>query len=206
MTHLRHFLTLMIWMALVTSPIEASDALSDIHGRLSKNSLICADFSQEKQLQVLKRPLVSNGRLVFVAGKGVLWQVREPFATQVLVKRDALIKWNDNGVPQRLNLERAPVFRALSQVFLTVFTGNMSGLQDSFEIVPHVSGARWRLSLVPRDPGFARIIARVHVAGDSFVDELTIVEGRGDQTLIRFSHINTESCQLDAAEKEYFAH
>ena len=164
-TYSRNFLALTIWAALATWPVEASDALSDIQGLLSKNSLICADFNQEKLLRVLMRPLVSKGRLVFVAGKGVLWQVREPFATQVLVKSDALIKWNDDGVPQRLSLGRAPVFRALSQVFLAVFTGKISGLQKTFEIVSHVSGARWRLTLVPRDPGFATIIARVRVSG-----------------------------------------
>ncbi len=206
MKWLRRVLALTISAFLAIAPVEADETLSKIHQLLDKNSVICADFTQNKSLRALTRPLISKGRLIFVAGKGVLWQVREPFATQVLVKNDALIKWNDDGVPQRLSFGQAPIFRALSQVFLAGFTGDMTRLGESFEIVSDVVQSRWRLTLTPRDPAFAAIIATVRVSGGRFVDELLIEEGRGDRTLIRFSGMNAESCQLGNAEKGYFAH
>ena len=204
MKRLLRSLALTIGAFLAIAPVEADNSLSDIRQLLAKNSVICADFTQNKSLRALTRPLVSQGRLVFVAGKGVLWQVREPFATQVLVKSDALIKWNDEGVPQRLSFGQSPVFRTLSQVFLAVFTGDINRLWKTFEIESDVRQSRWRLTLTPRDPGFAAIIETVRVSGGRFVDELLIEEGRGDRTLIRFSGMNEESCQLDNAEKDYF--
>jgi hypothetical protein len=168
--------------------------------------MMCADFTQTKSLRALKRPLVSRGRFVFIAEKGVLWRVREPFPTQVLIRKDALIKWDDNGKAQRLGFGQTPIFGALSRVFLAVFAGDMNRLREDFEIGTDVSPSNWRLTLTPRDSRFAAIIARIGASGGRFVDELRFEEGRGDQTSIRFTAMNTRSCELDAAEKGYFAH
>ena len=205
MRRLTQIFTLAILVSLPAASARASDALSDIHRLLSKNALICADFKQEKSLKVLTRPIVSKGRLVFVSGKGVLWQVREPYATQFLVKSDALIKWGDDGQPQRLSLGQAPVFRSLSQVFLAVFSGSTGSLKETFEILSRFNEGRWQLSLVPRDSDFAKIIARIGVTGQNYVEQIDIEEGRGDKTLIRFGNVKTEACQLDVVEKGYFA-
>lgn len=195
-----------MWALLASAPVKADDSLSDIRRMLAKNSVICADFIQTKSLRALTRPLVSKGRLVFVSGKGVLWQVLEPFATKVLVKSDALIKWDDQGVAQRLSFGQAPVYRSLSQVFLAVFTGDINRLRETFEITSNVSHAHWRLTLIPRSPGLAAIIAAVRVSGGRFVDELLIKEKAGDRTLIRFSGMNANACRLGKVEKGYFAH
>jgi hypothetical protein len=196
----------MILAHLTIAPAKADDPLSRIRALMTKDTLICGNFTQSKFLRALTRPLVSQGQLLFAAGKGVLWQVLEPFATRVLVKGDALIKWDDKGVPRRVSFGQTPIFRALSQVFLGVFAGDINRLRKTFEIAPDVSQSTWQITLKPRDAGFAAIIATIRVSGGRFVDELLIAEGRGDQTLIRFSSMNAGTCQLTDAEKGYFAH
>ncbi len=191
---------------LAIAPVKAEESLSEIGRLLAKNAEICADFTQSKSLRALTRPLVSRGTLVFIAEKGVLWRVREPFPTQVLIKRDALISWNDEGKPQRLGFGQNPIFRSLSRVILAVFSGEIDRLRETFEIESAVSQSNWRLKLTPLETGFAAIIARISASGGRFVDELRIEEGRGDQTIIKFSGMNTESCRLDNAEKNYFSH
>ena len=202
--HLRSILALATGALLAITPVKAEESLSEIGRRLAKNSMICADFSQSKSLRALTRPLVSRGRLVFIAEKGVLWRIREPFPTQVLIKKDALISWNDEGKPQRLGFGQNPIFRSLSRVMLAVFSGEIDRLRETFEIESAVSKSSWRLMLTPLDKNFAATISRISASGGRFVDELRIEEGRGDQTVIKFSGMNTESCQIDGAEKNYF--
>lgn len=193
-------------MILAAMPVAADDKLEDIRGFLARNSLICADFTQNKLLAALSRPLVSTGSLIFVAGNGVLWQVREPFPARVLVKSDILVRWDDDGKPHRVDLNQAPIFQAISRLFLAVFAGKIEGLQTPFEISTRVSGERWRMTLIPRDPRLAAIIKRVRAAGGKFVEEVTIDEGRGDRTAIQFSGFSGETCQLSTDEKRYFAY
>ena len=199
-------IALTLGAALVSPPSIAGDTLSGIKELLTRNSVICADFIQSKSLRALKRPLVSRGNLIYIAQKGVLWRVLEPFPTQVLIKSDALIIWNDDGKPQRNGFEQAPIFGALSRVFLAVFAGDVDRLRKTFEIEANLDKSNWRLKLTPRNAGFAAIIAHVRASGGKFVDEIQIQEGRGDQTLIKFTGMNTKSCKLDDVEKGYFAH
>lgn len=183
----------------------ADDALSNIAQRLTKSELICGKFVQSKSLRALTRPLVSHGNMIFAAGKGVLWQILKPFPARALVTGDALIKWDDNNVPHRVSYGQTPAFRALSEVFLSVFAGELGQLRKTFTVESNMDGRSWQLTLVPRDSKFAVIIAAIRVSGDKFVDEIIIGEGRGDKTLIEFSDMNAEICQLGDAEKSYFA-
>lgn len=196
---------LALFACLAFTPVQAADSLTAIREMLAKEALICAEFTQSKQMRALTRPLVSTGRLIFVARKGVLWQVRHPFATRILIKQDALIKWNDDGAAERISFGQAPIFRALSQVFLAVFDGDIEPLRESFKIDSDVTGSLWRLTLVPLDSRFAAIIATIRVSGGRYVEELLIQEGRGDRTLIRFAGAGTGPCRLREEEKNYFA-
>jgi hypothetical protein len=184
----------------------ADDALSIISKRLAKHDVICANFTQTKSLKALNRPLVSLGKLVSVTGAGVLWQVREPFPTQVLVKGDALIRWDEKGLPVRTTFGQTPIFNALSRIFLAVFTGSLDRLRDSFEITSDTGSHDWRLTLIPRDKSIAAKIAAIRISGDRYVNELLITEGRGDKTDIQFSDVIGDTCPLSDAEKGYLAH
>jgi len=198
-------LTAAMWVLLMATPVKADAALIDIGRLVAKNAMVCADFIQSKSLRVLKRPLISKGNLKFVVEKGILWQVWVPFPTQVLVKKDALIRWNDDGQPRRLSLESNPVFSALSRVFLAVFRGEISALRDVFEIQSEVGPSNWRMSLTPRDDRLGSVIAQISASGGRFLHELHIQEGNGDRTLIKFNNVNAEPCRLSTHEKRYFA-
>jgi len=198
-------LALVLWVSGAITAVKADDSLSAISQLLARNSIICADFIQSKSLRALNRPLLSKGRVIFFAGKGILWQVREPFPTRLLVKQNALVKWNDAGEPQRLGFEQSPIFGTFARVFMAVFTGEIDPLRKDFGIETDIRKSIWRLTLTPRDKDFSEIITRVSATGGRFVDELRIEEKRGDRTVIEFNNMNTESCQLDNAEKGYFA-
>ncbi len=199
-------LALLVWGSAAITPVKADNSLSGISQLLARNSIICASFTQMKSLRVLKRPLLSKGKVIFVAHKGILWQVREPFPTRLLVKRDALVKWNDSGEPQRLGFEQFPIFGALARVFIAVFTGEIEPLRKNFDIESHLKDSIWQLTLTPRDNDLAEIFKRVHASGGRFVDELRIEERHGDHTRIKFNNMNTTSCKIDKSEKGYFAH
>lgn len=205
---MKPFLGVMVftcWSVAAITPASAEGDLPAIGRMLERSPLICADFTQTKSLRALQRPLISKGRVVFAAEKGVLWQVREPFPTQVLIKQDALIRWNEAGEPQRLGFAQSPIFSALARVFLAVFNGDMDPLTQDFAIESRVDGGGWTLALTPRDRSFAEIIARLHATGGRSIRELQILEGRGDRTQIEFSNLETASCRLDEAEKARLA-
>ena len=206
MKHLALALGLVLGATGLTATTEASETLSKITHLLAAHSRLCADFTQSKSLRVLTRPLVTLGRLVFLADKGVLWQVRAPFPTQLLIKQDVLINWDDGGKAVRSGFDQSPVFGTLSRIFMAFLTGELAQLRDTFQINSRVNMPNWQVTLTPKDKAFAAIIAQVRADGGQFLDTLSIREGRGDQTTITFSNMTARSCRLDDAEIAYFAH
>jgi len=184
---------------------EQKTALSDISAQIVRGDMLCNDFEQEKHLQALARPLLSSGKLVFVAGQGVLWQVQTPYPARILVRRDELIRWDEDGNAHKSSYGKAPIFRALSSIFLAMFRGNFEGLQDTFDLSATQAEGIWRLTLTPKDEILAAVISNVRVAGGPYVEEISIFEPRGDQTSIRLRNPRIDSCKLDHAEKTYFA-
>ncbi len=180
--------------------------IANIGKVLTPAPLVCGAFTQTKSLKALSRPLVSRGRMVFVSGTGVLWQITSPFPSRILFKAEAVIRWGDDGVPKRTGFGRFPQFRALSDVFLAVFAGDTSRLETTFDASATVGTDNWTLALKPRDKDFAARISDIDVSGGRYVEELRITEGQGDRTVIRFSGLTADGCVLSAAEKGYLAY
>lgn len=207
---MRLFAAVLLLLALAMSPADADDsdgaeAAARIAARMVHAPVLRADFHQERIMQALSRPLVTRGRIVAVAGSGVLWQVIQPQPATVLMSADGIVEWDEAGTPRRTGTEGIPVFRALADVLAGALSGDTSGLAALFEVEPADMGPEWRLILRPRDTGLARVISTVEIAGADFVEEAVIAEAGGDKTIIRFSGFTLEPAVLDDAEKRYFA-
>lgn len=185
-----------ILMCLPALAAERDSNVSAIRDRLADHTVICGDFTQSKYLQALSRPLVSKGRFVLSEEDGVLWHVVEPFPAKVMIQGDTLVRWNESGVPQPVNLSQAPLFRTLSQVIMAVFTGDFDLLRQTFDLESNLSPSLWTLELTPRSASLAAVVTDVQVSGQRYVDELTIAEAYGDQTHLSFTNMMTQSCEL----------
>jgi hypothetical protein len=184
---------------------EQETILSEVSAQIIRSDILCSEFEQEKRLQVLARPLLSSGKLIFVAEQGVLWQVLTPYPARLLIKSDELIRWDDDGNAHKLAYGKSPIFRALSSVFLAVFRGQFQALGDTFELTATQAEGMWLLTLAPKDETLAAAVSEVRVAGGRHVEEISILEPRGDQTLIRLRNPRIETCKLEESEKTYFA-
>ena len=200
---------LALGISLASRAADGKESLADIQAILSDKPVVCAEFIQRKHLRALSRPLVSKGRLVFISGRGLLWQVRQPIASKVLLDERGLVRWNEDGTTERLDLGQVPVFRALTNVFLGVFSGDLKGLEDAFQVGIETgtesAPSGWRLDLVPREPDLAAMIARIGVLGNRYVDALSIHERHGDRMDIQFANMEFETCHIGAAETDYLA-
>lgn len=195
------------WIPMVTASVSdmKPEAFEDIVEMMSKNSKLCADFEQEKKIKALNRPLVSTGRFVYLLERGVLWQVQSPILSQVLIKEAEIVKWGDNGMAKRLSFRQSPWFHSLTQVFFSVFAGDINGLKAVFMIRRLSVAEGWALNLTPKDLDLSIAIGSIHITGNEFVESITIVEKSGDLTKINFSDIASESCRLAEEEEAFFA-
>jgi predicted porin len=59
------------------------DLLNKIGHKIEQHAVIRAEFIQTKQMQALKRPLITTGKLTYSRSHGVLWQILQPYNIMV---------------------------------------------------------------------------------------------------------------------------
>ena len=163
---------------------------------------IAADFVQEKEMKILARPLVSEGRLLFRSPDNLRWEYLTPVKSVLLMKDGAARKFvGENGTwheDKSAGLDAIPA--VLSQM-----TGWLEGRFDNSNSQAIFTASRdGRLvRLVPKEEGMRIVIAAIELrlaASDDLVEEVDIHESAdtGAVTRIRFHNTVTDGAIPDA--------
>lgn len=170
-----------------------------IQARLRQAPLLRGRFEQEKALQGFAQPLKSSGDYLLLRGKGLLWRTAKPFASQLVVTREAIR--SEGAGAFRLDAQREPAVRLITTLLLALLDGNLAALQAQFELTGR-DGANWKAELVPQAPALAKLFTRIELDGDSQVRRIRLLEAQGDSTLIRFAEQSEQPAQLTTEESK----
>ncbi len=171
------------------SPAETGSNLwLQVRRHFASVASIRTEFSQKKELKILRKPLVSEGRFFFRAPGDFRWEYTSPIESILLVEGGDVKRFVKREASWIR--ETDPGLEAMGQVLQ-----NMSGwLTGDFESSPHfraelVPGQPVRVILLPREDSVSSFIERViltlsHRPG--VLDSVEIVESPGNSTLIEF--------------------
>lgn len=168
---------------------EATQALlAAVRQRVRDTPVVRGRFAQAKTVEGFRQPLRSSGDFVVARGKGIAWQVRQPFASTLIVRPDRLLSRGADGtVGMQLRAEDEPVLRTVNAMLFAVMAADLAQLGRYFEIDGQVRGDGWTLHLVPRDALLAQWLRSVELSGQQFVQEVRLREARGDSSLIQIA-------------------
>lgn len=160
--------------------------LAQVRQQVRIAPVVRGQFEQLKTVQGFKQPLRSSGDFVVAQGKGIAWQVRQPFASTLLVRPDSLqSRTSEGAINMQLNAVQEPILRAINAMLFAVMSADLDKLTQYFEVTGQVQSKGWTLHLVPRDPMMAQWLQHVNLQGQQFVQEVQLQEARGDRSLIR---------------------
>lgn len=178
---------LLVSLLMLFSGLSSAFSQQDLIALLQKSQNIQGGFTQQRFLKSLSKPIVSRGKFVLLANKGLLWQMQQPFAVDLRVKKDGIMQWNGSqwvannklGQSEQINL------------FLGLLSGDISALSAQFDLQLSGSPQQWRLTLTPSSLLMKQIFNHIIIKGDGLVREIELDEKQGDRTLILFSQIQT---------------
>ncbi|EYC51160.1 hypothetical protein AZ34_08735 [Hylemonella gracilis str. Niagara R] len=177
--------------ARATEP-DTAPLLARIRQRLQTAPVLRGQFEQVKRVQGFKNPLVSRGEFLVARDHGIVWHTLRPFESTLVVTRDRLQnRQADGSVSSQLDARDEPGLRAVNALLFALMAADLETLAQRFHIQGTVGDAAdaqdWRISLRPRDAALAQWLSRVELQGDRYLRGATLVEARGDESLIRFS-------------------
>lgn len=186
--------------AAATRPAGVDDAtwqrMLQIDQKGSTITDLSADFEQQKITAMLKKPLVSSGR-VFVRGSAMLWDTAKPERNVLqITSREARIYY-----PSQKVIEVYPIEQKLGELAASPLP-RLATLEQHFSFEPlplsemgekdgGVDGRYLALKMTPTDPALREHVEQVRVLLDStsgLIVRLEMRDADGDRTLLSFSN------------------
>lgn len=178
---------------------QGNDALlHTVLAELGKHQAVRAEFSQTRDNPALAKPQVSEGRLLFVLGHGMLWQTTMPYAETIALTGNRSARIDADGRSHAMRGERG--VSQVSQMLQGMLGGHVDEALRQFNVEASGTPAQWTLRFVPKQERMARVLGSITLSGDGYLQGITIAMQDGARTVIRFSHTR-DAGALDALEQ-----
>jgi Outer membrane lipoprotein carrier protein LolA-like len=191
-------------LAMLSLAAHAADLVADVRARLAQPTVLRGEFEQSKQVAGFKKPLLSDGDFLVAKDRGVIWRTRKPFPGVLKLTPSEIVATQGGDVAFRLSAKTEPTVRVINGLMFALLNGDLSALSEQFKMEGSVEAKTWTLNLVPKQPGFAKILTHVELSGDQHVRKVVLDEANGDHTTIVFRKQNSEPDKLSAEEVARF--
>lgn len=171
--------------------------LREVSTRLAADTELARRFVQEKQLKILKRPIRTEGAMLYRAGEGVCWHTEQPVLSTLVLGQEQLRQLDEAGADAMvITAEQQPALFGFTQLFFSLLAGQVEGAAHQFELRVAGDSGQWQLGLLPRSALLQRFIARMQLDGGERLDTVAVTDPGGDRTAIRFSAFDADSAAL----------
>lgn len=146
------------------------------------------DFTQEKHLKILLRPLISRGRFVFQPPDSLRWEYKTPVRSILLMHRGGIKKFI--AKQGRLEEEKGMQLDAM-QVVLTEISNWLDGRFTENKAFATTVQDDQTVLLTPKDEGMRTFIRTIELKlgrKEGVLDAVTIFEGPDAFTRLEFSN------------------
>ena len=153
-----------------------------------------AGFLQERHLQILKDPLLSEGRFFYLASGSLRWEYLSPLRSVMLQKGDSIRLYHFSEGAWKEEMTQAVEAR---RMVLAEMSQWFKGRFDESKIFSHVysTGPPGRILLTPKE-GINRFILGIEIVlsdRPGVIDRVEIAEPGGSATRIEFRNVEINS-------------
>ncbi|RDS85637.1 LolA family protein [Dyella psychrodurans] len=163
----------------------STDLLHDALHQLSQHTAVRAAFTQQRQNPALTQPQNSSGQLLFVTGKGMLWQVQQPYQETLALTGNQTLRIDANGHAQTVRSERG--VSQISQMLQSMLAGQLDAVLRQFNVTAEGSATQWTLHFTPKQSRVAQVLRDIQLDGGAFLQGIRIDMQDGTQTDIRMT-------------------
>ena len=145
-----------------------------------------ARFIERRHLAILTAPLESSGTLVYVAPDRLEKHTLRPRPESLVLERNELtVESKERNQRRTLVLQDYPVIWAFVESIRSTLAGDLPTLSRFYQVGLDGGERRWRLSLIPSDPGMRDVVSEIRISGDrSWINAIEMIETGGDRSVM----------------------
>jgi hypothetical protein len=160
---------------------------------LADAKVLTGRFVHEKHLSEIPQPLIANGEFTYARGLGVYWHTIEPFDSVFVLTQRGIVQRDEGAETVRLSAQEQPAVRVIADIFLALFTLDVSSLSSSFDLFGKSQGERWIVGLRPKSATIGSVFKQATITGANNVEQVVLVDAHGDRTIIDLKDIRYSS-------------
>ena len=203
----------------VAAPVQSSPQTAKaLFQRLAKLQTLEANFREEKQLALLKMPLITEGRLYYARPGYLLRSVEKPSVSRVRIGPERLEVINAES-KQTIDLRSRPDVKLFVESFTRVLAGDGDALSRGYKISFQPAACAmpdqrcettadrkpWRLRLVPKSKQLGALIRSLEMEGHALaVHTIRVVEAKGDVSVTHISNVRANRPFTAAQQRDLF--
>jgi hypothetical protein len=164
-------------------PAWADDVLAPkIAAQINQHDVIQANVVQVRKMQTLKRPLVSQGQLVYSKQDGVFWLMHKPVSIRYWFGEQRVVEVDGVGQRRVQEAKANPRLAQMGQIMKSMLSAKTEALQSMFDVQAKGAVDKWTLVLTPRGEPLSQYMKAVRVSGGRFIEAMVLEEKSGDTT------------------------
>jgi Outer membrane lipoprotein carrier protein LolA len=156
---------------------------------LADAKVLTGRFVHQKHLSEIPQPLIANGEFTYARGLGVHWHTIEPFDSVFVLTQRGIFQRDEGAETVRLSAQEQPAVRVIADVFLALFTLDVSSLSSTFDLYGKSQGERWIVGLRPKSATIGSVFKQATITGAKNVEQVVLIDAHGDRTIIDLKDI-----------------
>lgn len=198
------FMTLLMACSFSVCASVSTLSIDELQQKLMTETLLRGDFVQSKTLQIFDQPLISKGTFLLSHEQGLVWKQQDPFSVSLVLANNKLSQQFADQTPEIIEAKDNPMVFYFSHLFLALFKGDLSALNEQFELALKSENEGWVLHLKPKSAPLNKVFSVIEIHGIEQIAKLNLIEINGDATKINFTNISSQPAQLSEQEKDAF--
>jgi Outer membrane lipoprotein carrier protein LolA len=151
---------------------------------LANAKVLKGRFVHQKHLTEVPQPLTANGEYTYARGLGVYWHTIAPFDSVFILTQRGIVQRDEGAETMRLSAQEQPAVRVIADIFLALFTLDVSSLSATFDLYGKSQGERWIVGLRPKSATIGSVFKQATITGAKDVEQVVLVDAHGDRTVI----------------------
>ena len=173
-----------------------ADTWDDLRRESAKITSVKAHFTQEKHMQILRKPIISKGLFYYQAPDSVRWEYTSPVKNVLLMCKGSISRFTmgSTGFVE----DRGGSAEAMRMVLQQIGRWSKGQFdQDETFSATLKGGKAPKIILTPKEKGFAKMISVIvldfSAEKPGVIKSIKITENKGNYTLFEFNDVQLNS-------------
>lgn len=181
----------------ITNPASLKQTFAN---KVNNTASIESNFTQVKQMKLLKENLHSTGKFYYKKEQKVRIEYLKPYNYLVVLNKGQLFVKDNQGKGNKVNTKNSKSMKAINQIMIDCMSGNIFNNSD-FTVTSFENNNSYLLRLTPKSSEIKSMFKNIEVFFDkknTQIERLLMNENNGDQTDMKFKDIKTNINLSDA--------